>query len=105
MVHKAIERSTGKKYAVKTVNKDDVNETKHMHNEINLLSDAEHSSIINLHAAYEDQNKLYMIMEQCDGGELYQYVIDRVKTMKNAKTGKVETKAKINEATTATIVR
>jgi calcium-dependent protein kinase len=84
MVDKAIEHSTGKKYAVKAVNKDDAKEIKHMRNEIDLLSDVEHSSIINLHAAYEDQNKLYMIIEQCDGGELYQYVIDRVNTTKNA---------------------
>ena len=87
--YKAIERATGKKYAIKMVNKKiDLEATKHMRREIDLLSDVSHRSIIDLKAAYEDGDHLYMVTEQCDGGELYQYVVDRVKTIKNSKTGK-----------------
>jgi len=105
IVRKAIERSTGKQLAVKTVQKDNTKETKHMRKEIDLLSDVNHYSIINLYAAYEDDDYLHMIMDECKGGELYQYVIDRVKTVKNANTGVNESKATINERTAAAIVR
>ena len=104
IVRKAIERSTGEQYAVKTISKDDTKETSHMHKEIDLLSDVDHRSIINLHAAYEDTTHLHMIMEECKGGELYQYVLDRVKVVKNS-NGKKDSKATINEQTAATIVR
>eukprot|EP00984_Skeletonema_dohrnii_P012434 scaffold5048_cov81-Skeletonema_dohrnii-CCMP3373.AAC.2 len=106
IVYKAIERATGKKYAIKMVNKKiDLEATKHMRREIDLLSDVSHRSIIDLKAAYEDGDHLYMVTEQCDGGELYQYVVDRVKTIKNSKTGKTEYKVCVNEATAAAIVR
>eukprot|EP00986_Skeletonema_menzelii_P020783 scaffold32299_cov171-Skeletonema_menzelii.AAC.5 len=105
IVYKAIKRSTGKQYAVKMVKKIDIEETKHMRKEIDLLSDVSHRSIIDLKAAYEDSNHLVMVMEQCNGGELYQYVMDRVKTIKNAKTGQKEYKLCVNEATAAAIVR
>ena len=59
---------------MKTVQKDYTKETKHMRKEIDLLSDVNHYSIINLHAAYEDEDNLHMIMDECKGGELYQYV-------------------------------
>ena len=106
IVYKAIEHATGKKYAIKMVNKKiDLEATKHMRREIDLLSDVSHRSIIDLKAAYEDGDHLYMVTEQCDGGELYQYVVDRVKTIKNSKTGKTEYKVCVNEATAAAIVR
>ena len=105
IVYKAIERSTGKQYAVKMVKKIDTEETKHIRKEIDLLSDVSHRSIIDLKAAYEDSNHLMVVMEQCNGGELYQYVMDRVKTIKNSKTGKKEYKVCVDEATAAAIVR
>ena len=104
IVRKAIERSTGEQFAVKTISKDDTKESSHMRKEIDLLSDVDHRSIINLHAAYEDTTHLHMIMEECKGGELYQYVLDRVKVVKNS-NGKKDSKATINEQTAATIVR
>lgn len=105
IVYKAIERSTGKQYAAKVVQKINIEETAHMRKEIDLLSDVCHRSIIDLRAAYEDSNYLIMVMEQCNGGELYEYVMDRVKKIKNGKTGKKEYKVCVNEATAAAIVR
>lgn len=104
IVRKAIERSTGKQYAVKSVRKDDTKEASHMRKEIDLLSDVDHYSIIDLHAAYEDEDYIHMIMDECKGGELYQYVLDRVRTVKNA-SGVKASKATINERTAAAIVR
>ena len=44
-------------------------------------------------------------MEQWNGGELYEYVMNRIKKIKNGKTGKKEYKVCVNEATAAAIVR
>ena len=104
IVRKAIERSSGKQFAVKTVMKRDKAEADHMRKEIDLLSDLDHRSIIDLHAAYEDDTYLHMVMELAQGGELHEYVMDLVKTKKSA-NGKVHSKNEINEQVAAAIVR
>ncbi len=65
IVRKCVERSTGKRFAVKTCSKYDKQEIKHMRNEIELLCDLDHDNIIDLHAAYEDDRYLHMVTEIC----------------------------------------
>jgi len=102
IVREAIERSTGKHFAVKTVKKCDRAEAGHMRKEIDLLSDLDYRSIIDLHDAYEDKNSVHMVMELAKGGELLDYVTDMVKTKK--KKGKAGRNS-IDERVAAAIVR
>ena len=101
IVREAVERSTGKHFAVKTVKKCHRAEVGHMRSEIDLLSDLDYRSIIDLHAAYEDKNYVHMVMEFAKGGELHEYVTDMAKTKKKGKVGRNG----VDERVAAAIVR
>jgi serine/threonine protein kinase len=83
IVRKCIERSTGNRYAVKSVRKADIDEYEHMRTEANLLTALDHPSIIKIYDTYEDDKHLHMVVEICKGGELYDHVVKPSKTKKN----------------------
>eukprot|EP01083_Nonionella_stella_P220321 788394_1 len=77
------------KFAVKVISKAKLYHTnvtehtkqemiKHMKNEINILKKLNHKYLINYKEYYEDKNSVYIVMEHCKGGELY----DRIKQKK-----------------------
>jgi len=101
IVRKCIERSTGNRYAVKSVRRADVDEYEHMRTEANLLTALNHPSIIQIYDTYEDEKYLHMVVEICKGGELYDYV---VKPSKNINSGK-KNLHKHSEEVAAVIVR
>ncbi|RUS29434.1 kinase-like domain-containing protein [Jimgerdemannia flammicorona] len=43
-------------------------------NEVEIQCQLSHPSILTLHDYFEDQDGVYMVMELCAGGELYQYL-------------------------------
>lgn len=80
-VHSAVHRGTGKTWAVKTINKqrfrhDREYQFQAMRNEIAITRSIQHPNIITLHDVYEDENQVHLIMELCQGGELF----DRIKS-------------------------
>lgn len=93
IVRKCIDRSTGNRYAVKTVKKSDKVEYDHMRQEANLLSALNHPSIIKIYDTYEDQKHLHIVVEICKGGELYDHVIKTYNS--NSESEKSENKNKI----------
>ena len=101
IVRKCIERSTGNRYAVKSVKRTDVDEYEHMRTEANLLTALNHPSIIKIYDTYEDDKYLHMVVEICKGGELYDYV---VKPSGNEKKGN-EILNRPSEEISAVIVR
>jgi len=68
-----------KKFAVKVINKRKYNDKKLTHNfftelraETHLLAQAcEHPNIITYHQVFEDVGNLYIVMDHCGGGELF----------------------------------
>lgn len=46
--------------------------------EINILSKMDHPNIIKLYEVFEDNRYVYLIMEQCEGGELFDRIIDKL---------------------------
>lgn len=46
--------------------------------EINILSKMDHPNIIKLYEVFEDNRYVYLIMEQCLGGELFDKIIDKL---------------------------
>lgn len=48
-----------------------------MHDEIDILTTLNHQNIISLECVYEDKATLYIVMEECTGGELFQRIIAR----------------------------
>lgn len=46
--------------------------------EINILSKMDHPNIIKLYEVFEDKRYVYLVMEECTGGELFDKIIDRL---------------------------
>ncbi|OMJ74003.1 hypothetical protein SteCoe_23900 [Stentor coeruleus] len=44
-------------------------------NEIGILKNLDHPNIIRMFEYFEDTHKIYLIMEKCEGGELYEYIL------------------------------
>ena len=63
--------STGKIYACKKFEKKLIKNKKRLKTEINLLRATDHPNIIKLYETFEDKQYLYLIMEDCSGGELF----------------------------------
>ncbi len=48
--------------------------------EISIMSKCDHPSIIKLYEIYEDDRKIYLIMEECCGGELFDRILSRIES-------------------------
>jgi calcium-dependent protein kinase len=46
--------------------------------EINMLKKLDHPNIIKLYEVYESKNSIYLIMEKCNGGELFDNIIEHI---------------------------
>ena len=68
---------TGWRVAVKVIDKnrlDEISKT-HLYQEVRCMKLVTHPSIIRLYEVIDTQNKLYLIQELGDGGDLYDYIM------------------------------
>ena len=49
--------------------------------EINILKKADHPNIVKIYEVYETKRSIYLIMEKCNGGELFDKIIDKISLM------------------------
>lgn len=73
-VHAAVERTSGLKRAVKKIPKRFANELNRFRQEITFLRCLDHPNIVRLYETFEDYANIYMVMEYCRGGELFDRV-------------------------------
>ncbi|CAE7584115.1 CPK2 [Symbiodinium sp. CCMP2592] len=71
VVTRATNRATGAVRAVKSVLKSRVQKVEALKNEIDLARDMDHPNIVRLYGIYEDPRHVYLVMELCQGGELF----------------------------------
>lgn len=105
IVRKCIERSTGNRYAVKSVKRSDGSEYEHMRTEANLLTALNHPSIIQIYDTYEDDKYLHMVVEICKGGELYDHVVKPANCKKKNGSNQGQVSSCPSEEVVAIIVR
>ena len=72
---------TGEKVAIKIMDKielftDPLN-LRRVKTEISLLKIVRHKNIIKLYEVIETPQKIYLIMEYCEGGELFDYIVKK----------------------------
>lgn len=84
--YKVIHKATGEVRAVKVISKNKFrnSEDKKFHfgqlrTEIDLMKEMSHPSIIRLHEVFESAGHLYIVMQCCEGGELF----DRIQNQPN----------------------
>lgn len=79
-VRKVIHRDTNEARAAKIFRKDlalsEASKQKLME-EINILRSLDHPNIIRIYEFFEDSKRFYIVMEQCNGGELFEEILKR----------------------------
>jgi len=76
-VRECINLSTGRHYAVKSIDKSKIGRIDHLQREIELLSAIDHESIIKLVDVFEDNEHVHIVTEKYTGGELFDKIIER----------------------------
>ena len=66
---------TGVSFACKELSKKNLSDYKGLMAEVNLMIKLDHPNIIKLYEVYENESYIYLIMEYCRGGELFDRVI------------------------------
>ena len=68
---------TGKLYACKELQKNELADIDSFNREIDILIKLDHPNIIKLYEVYENEDFIYIVMELCNGGELFDRIIKR----------------------------
>jgi len=63
--------------AIKVIQKKRVKDYKTFINEINILRKLDHPNIIKLHEIWEWSDCCFLVLEYCEGGELFHYITER----------------------------
>lgn len=69
-------KATNQKRAVKTLSRSHMKNVEKFKEEIRIMKALDHPNIVKLYETYEDKVKVYLVMELCTGGELFDRIID-----------------------------
>merc|ERR1719156_358721 len=75
-VSKCTNKSTGVVRAVKSISKAQMKNVDRFKQEIAIMKMMDHPNIIKLYETFEDHRNIYLIMEICSGGELFDRIIE-----------------------------
>ncbi|XP_045164782.2 NUAK family SNF1-like kinase 1 [Mercenaria mercenaria] len=84
----ALERTTGEQFAIKYIRKSkihDEHDLNRIRREIKIMSSVRHPHIVNVREVFENKDKIILVMECADGGELYDYINNKQLTEKDAR--------------------
>lgn len=77
-VHEIRNKKTGEIRAVKHLSKLNIQDLTKFRREIDFLVKTDHPNIIKLYEVFESTRSLYLVMEECKGGELFDRIIDHI---------------------------
>eukprot|EP01127_Copromyxa_protea_P004764 TRINITY_DN1458_c0_g1_i2.p1 TRINITY_DN1458_c0_g1~~TRINITY_DN1458_c0_g1_i2.p1 ORF type:complete len:286 (-),score=64.71 TRINITY_DN1458_c0_g1_i2:117-974(-) len=77
VVKVGIEKKTGRRVAIKVIDKEVVERDETLKNEIEILSKVHHPNIVQMYAIFDTPENLFIVMELMEGGELYEEIIQR----------------------------
>jgi len=75
-VSKGVHKSTGVCRAIKTIAKTKMKNVERFKKEIAIMKIMDHPNIIKLFETFEDHHNIYLAMELCTGGELFDRIIE-----------------------------
>lgn len=76
-VSKCIRKDTKAIRAVKTINLANLKDKAKFEAEIGIMKLIDHPNIIKLHETFQDAKMVYLIMELCTGGELFDWILEK----------------------------
>lgn len=88
VVRKCQNRSTGEFFAIKTIKKSKVSRIEMLQREINILKAVDHKNIIKLIDYYEDEKYIHLVTELCNGGQLFDRIVAKTKSLEGHYTEK-----------------
>ena len=77
-VYQVKNRKTGEIRACKHLSKLSIKNLEKFEREINILIKSDHPCIIKLYEIFESNRSLYLIMEECKGGEVFDKIIEHI---------------------------
>ena len=77
-VYEVKNKKTGEIRACKHLSKLSIKNLEKFEREINILIKTDHQNIIKLYEIFESQRSLYLVMEECKGGEVFDRIIDHI---------------------------
>ena len=81
-VYEVKNKKSGEVYACKELSKLDIKDLEKFEREINILRKIDHPNIIKIYEVYDSNNSLYIVMEECKGGELFDRILERIESKK-----------------------
>jgi calcium-dependent protein kinase len=82
-VYEVKNKKTGEIRACKHLSKLSIKNLEKFEREINILIKTDHQNIIKLYEIFESQRSLYLVMEECKGGEVFDRIIDHIQKKTN----------------------
>ena len=76
-VYKGVENKTKEIRAIKKIAKAKIKNPQRFFNEIMALKTLDHPNVIKLYESFEDKENVYLVQEFCDGGELFDYIVEQ----------------------------
>ncbi|KAJ1613517.1 calcium/calmodulin-dependent protein kinase [Cryptosporidium canis] len=73
----AVQKGTGIRRAAKKIPKYFVEDADRFKQEIEIMKSLDHPNIIRLYETFEDNTDIYLVMELCTGGELFERVVHK----------------------------
>ena len=81
-VYEVRNKKTGEIRACKHLSKLNIKNLEKFKREIEILKKMDHPNIIKLYEVFESERSLYLIMEECKGGEIFDRIIERINSKK-----------------------
>ena len=75
-----LNKITGEKVAIKILDKSKIlqkEDSDRIIREMSILSKMDHSNVIKIYQIFEDEKNYFIIMEYCEGGELFNYIVKK----------------------------
>ena len=75
-----LNKITGEKVAIKILDKSKILQKEDLDRiirEMSILSKMDHSNVIKVYQIFEDEKNYFIIMEYCEGGELFNYIVKK----------------------------
>ncbi|GBG31943.1 Protein kinase DC2 [Hondaea fermentalgiana] len=79
--HEEDESKVSRVYAMKTLKKTEIlrlKQVEHVKNEVLLLNELDHPFIVNMTTFFQDESRIFMVLEYVPGGELFTYLRNEV---------------------------
>ena len=79
-VYEVKNKKSGAIYACKHLSKLSIKNLEKFEREINILINTDHPNIIKIYEVFESQRSLYLVMELCKGGEIFDRIIEHIQS-------------------------